>query len=81
MKYRVVVDLGWHEADNPEQAIQTATSQKYKPEQMGYLAASEHRIIKTQSKHIKCSSSDCIEQSKEDMWAAYELRHDEWYEW
>ncbi len=81
MKYRVVVDLGWHEADNPEQAIQTATSQKYKPEQMGYLAASEHRIIKTQSKHIKCSSNDCIEQSKEDMWAAYELRHDEWYEW
>ncbi len=73
MKYRVVVDLGWHEADNPEQAIQTATSQKYKPEQMGYLAASEHRIIKDQTKHIRCSSSECISQSKEDMRAAYEL--------
>ncbi len=78
MRYRVVVDLGWHEANNPAQAIQAATSKKYKPEQMGYLAASEHRIIEAQTKHIRCSSSECISQSKEEMWMEHEQR--EWWE-
>ena len=32
MKYRVVIDLGWHDADTAAQAVLDATNKKYKPE-------------------------------------------------
>jgi len=78
MRYRVCVDLGWHEAESPAQAVLAATSQKYQPEQMGYIAASEDKIIEAQAKHIRCTSHECITHSKEEMWSAHE--HLEWWE-
>ena len=74
MKYRVVIDLGWHEADNAEQSVLVATSKKYKPEQMAYLAASEHKLDQDREDRVTCSSKYCVTRSKEEMWAHYEQR-------
>ena len=78
MKYRVVVDLGWHEADNAEQSVLVATSKKYKPEQMAYLAASEHKLDQEREDRVTCSSKYCVTRSKEEMWAHYEQREFWW---
>ena len=44
MKYRVVIDLGWHDADTAAQAVLDATNKKYKPEGLGYIAVSEQEL-------------------------------------
>tara|TARA_R110001592_G_scaffold1319_1_gene7805 strand:+ start:2131 stop:2376 length:246 start_codon:yes stop_codon:yes gene_type:complete len=78
MKYRVVIDLGWHEADNAEQSVLVATSKKYHPEQMAYLATSEDRLDQERENRVICTSKDCITISKEEMWAHYEDREYWW---
>lgn len=74
MKYRVVIDLGWHEADNAEQSVLVATSKKYQPEQMAYLATSEDRLDQERENRVICTNKDCTTISKEEMWADYEQR-------
>lgn len=44
MRYRVVIDLGWHDADSAAQAVLNATNKKYKPEVLGYIAVSEQEL-------------------------------------
>ena len=74
MRYRVVIDLGWHEADSAEQSVLVATSKKYQPEQMAYLATSEDRLDQEIGNKVRCSSKYCVTRSKEEMWADYEQR-------
>ena len=44
MKYRVVIDLGWHDAETAAQAVLDATDKKYRPEGLGYIAVSEQEL-------------------------------------
>ena len=45
-KYRVLIDLGWHEADSKAEAIEEATSKKWQLHQLAYHAVTSEEIIK-----------------------------------
>jgi hypothetical protein len=45
-KYRVLIDLGWHEANSKSEAIEQATSKKWQLHQLGYHAVTSEEVIK-----------------------------------
>jgi predicted nuclease of restriction endonuclease-like (RecB) superfamily len=45
-KYRVLIDLGWHEANSKSEAIEQATSKKWQLHQLGYHAITPQEVIK-----------------------------------
>jgi len=70
MRYRVIIDLGWHEANSSSEAINNAMSQKWTLEKLAYHAVPEPSIIKKKDYGYICEceqKSDEIEQA----WAHY----------
>lgn len=45
-KYRVLIDLGWHEAASKSEAIEEATSKKWQLHQLAYHAVTSEEIVK-----------------------------------
>lgn len=75
MKYRVIIDLGWHEANSSQEAIYNATSQKWTLEKLAYHAVPEPSIKKKKDYGYIC---ECEQKSNQmdEMWAHY---HDPYY--
>lgn len=75
MKYRVVIDLGWHDADTAAQAVFVATNKKYKSEGLGYIAVSEQEL-NVQMKDT-CVPSVWTREDQVDLsWDEHEERGD-----
>jgi len=78
MKYKVIIDLGWHEADTEALAIEEATSLKYKAEAINYVAIEETRMQVLENScggHGVCVCETCTEAQREMAWAQHK---DQW---
>lgn len=72
MKYRVIIDLGWHEAKSSCDAINNATSQKWTLESLAYHAVPEPSVNKKKDYGYIC---EC-EQKSDEIQQAWMDYHD-----
>ena len=72
MKYRVIIDLGWHEAASASDAIYAATSQQWTLEKMAYHAVPEAAVTKKKDYGYLC---EC-EQKSDEIEKAWAYHHD-----
>ena len=75
-KYRVLIDLGWHEANSKSEAIEEATSKKWQLHQLGYHAVTSKEIIRPSIEYWK--DPDFYDK-EEQINHAWSTRNDDQY--